>query len=152
MALLTNLIRVLHPRGDFRIHLIDALEPEGMKMISRRERFDAPEAAIFNPTREHDMAVDPVSSNNERGKTHPHLKRNPCFFREHGDGPVFSGDAQELVENSANGRRLSFEMGRKRIAATRMGLIPVCKPAAAFQTTPHGSALLRGRVTHSRQR
>jgi hypothetical protein len=29
-----------------------------MQMISRRERFDPPEAAIFNATREYDMAVD----------------------------------------------------------------------------------------------
>jgi len=108
MALLTNPICLRQPRGDFRVHVIDALEPEGMQMISRRERFDAAKAGIFEATREHDMAVDPVSSNNERGKTHPHLKRNPCFFWEHGDWPVFSGDAQELVENSANGRRLSF--------------------------------------------
>ena len=120
MALLTNLICLGQPCGHFRIHVINALEPKGMQMISRRERFDAPEAAIFNATREHDMAVDPVSSNNERGKTHPNLKRNPCLFREDDDWPVFPGDPQELVENSANGRRLSFEMGRKRVAATRM--------------------------------
>ena len=120
MALLTNLIRLGQPCGHFGIHLISALEPKRMQMISRRERFGAPEAAIFNATREHDMAIDPVPSNNERGKTHPHLKRNPCLFREDDDWPVFPGDPQELVENSANGRRLSFEMGRKRVAATRM--------------------------------
>src|SRR5438105_2172169 len=120
MALLTNLICLGQPGGHFGIHVISSLEPKGMQMISRRECFDAPEAAIFNATSEHDMAVDPVPSNNERGKTHPHLKRNPCLFWKHGDWPVFPSDVQELVENGANGRRFSFEMRRERIAATRM--------------------------------
>jgi hypothetical protein len=151
MVLLTNLISLGQPGGHFRIHIVYALEAEGMQMISPRERFDAPEAAIFNATSEHDMAVDRVPSNNERGKTHPHLKRNPGLFWKHGDWPICPGDMQELVENRANGRRFSFEMGRKRIAATRMRLIPVCKLAAAFRTTPQGSAFVPGGAAHSRQ-
>src|ERR1044071_6275546 len=123
-----------------------------MQMISRRERFDPPEAAILHPTSEHDMAVDPVPSNNKRGKTHPHLKCNPCLFWKHGDWPVFPGDAQQFVENGANGRRFPFEMGRERIAATRMRLVPVCKLAVAFRTTPQGSAFGPGSAAHSRQR
>src|ERR1017187_5766345 len=123
-----------------------------MQMISRRERFDAAEAGIYEATREHDMAVYPVSSNDERGKTHPHLKRDPGLLREHGDWPVSPGDAQQLVEDRANRRRLSLEMGGKREAAARMRLIAVCELTAAFRTTPHGSAFVRGSVAHSWQR
>src|SRR2546423_15244033 len=113
MALLTNLICLGQPCGHFRVHVINALEPKGMQMISRREGFDAPEAAILNSTRENDMAVHPVPSNNERGKTHPHLKRNTCLFGEHGDWPVFLGNVLERVDNGANGPRLSLDMDRK---------------------------------------
>src|SRR5947207_14196386 len=74
MALLANLICLGQAGGDFRIHVIGALESEGMQMISRRERFDAPEAEIFNATSGHDMAVDPGSSDNERGKIPPASK------------------------------------------------------------------------------
>ena len=150
--LLTDSVSFGQPGGDFSIYILHALEPEGMQMISGRERLDPPKTAILNTLRKNDMAINPVSPNYKRRKTHPHLKRNPCLFREHGDWPVFPGDAQELVENSANGRRFSLEMGCKRVAATRMRLIPVCKPAAAFRTTPHGSAFLRGRPAHSWQR
>jgi hypothetical protein len=63
-----------------------------MQVISRRERFDAAEAGIFEAPREHDMAVDPVPLNDERGKTHSHLKRDPRLLREHSDWPVSLGD------------------------------------------------------------
>src|SRR5438552_18432126 len=102
-------------------------------MVSWRERFDAAEAGIFEATREHDMAVDPVPSNDERGKTHPHLKRDPCFLREHSDGPISPGHAQYLVEDCADKRGFTLEMGRKRMAATRVRLIAVGKPALAFR-------------------
>src|SRR6266513_122954 len=115
-----------------------------MQMISRRERFNAAESRIFQATGQHDMPVDPISSNDERGKTHPHMKRDPGFLREHRDWPVFSRNAQHLVENRTNGRRLSLEMGPKLVAATRVRLIPVCEPAVALPTTPHGSAFMRG--------
>jgi hypothetical protein len=121
-------------------------------MISRRERFDAAEAGIFEATRKQDMAVDPSPSNYERGQTHPYLKRDPCLLREHGDWPVPPGDAAQPVKNCANYRRISLEMGRKRVAATRVRLIPVCKLAAAFRTTPNGSAFVRGSAAQFWQR
>jgi hypothetical protein len=152
MALLPNLICLGQPYRHFVIHVIIALEPEGVQMIFRRERFDAVETGIFDSTREHDMAVDPVPSNDECSKTHPHSKRDSCLLREHGDWPVSPGDAQHLVENRADWRRFTLEMGRKRVATTRMRLIPVCKLAAAFRTPLHGSAFVRGNATHFWQR
>jgi hypothetical protein len=107
-------------------------------MISRRKCFYPAEARIFEATREHDMAIDPVPSNDERGKTHSDVKRNPGFLREHSDGPVFPGDAQDLIEDRSHGRRFSCKMGRKRGASTGVRLISVRELAAAFQTAPHG--------------
>src|ERR1700704_4340361 len=112
-------------------------------MISRGEGFDAPEAGIFEPAREHDMAIDPVLSNDERGKAHPHLKRDPGLLREHGDGPVFPRAAQQLLEDRADGRRLSLKVGSKRGATAGMRLIPVRKLAAAVRTTPHDRWIVR---------
>ena len=140
MPLFAHSIRFGKPSSDFAVHLIDALEPEGMQMISRRERFDAAEAGIFAATREHDMPVDPVSSNDEGGKTHSDLKRDSRFFGEHLDGSVALGDAAQFIEDRADGRRFPGEMGRKRVATARMGLIPVCKLSGAVRATPHRSA------------
>jgi hypothetical protein len=148
MALLTNLIGLSQPGRDFLIYIVNALEPEGMQMISRRERLDAAESGIFEATREHDVAIDPVPSDDERGKTHPDMKRYPCFLRKHGDWPASSGNTQEFVEDSANALRLSLEMGCKRRAATRMRLISVRKLATAFRTTPHPAALTPRRAAH----
>jgi hypothetical protein len=116
-------------------------------MISGRKSFAATEAWIFASAREHDMTVDPVLSNDERGKTHPHLKRDPCLLRQHVNGPIFSGDAQHLVEDRSHSRRLVLEMGGERMMATGVRLISVCKPAAAFWATPQrrtGHARLHG--------
>lgn len=109
----------------------------------RRERFDVAEAGIFEATREHDMAVDPIPANDERGKPHPHLKRDPAFLRERGAWPVSPGGAQQFVESRAKCRRLSLVMGRKPVAAIPVRLIPVCKLAAAFRTTPHRRWIVR---------
>ena len=94
MGLFADAIRFPEPRCDFIVDFADALEAKGMKMIARRESFDPAKARMFETPREDDMAIHPVLSNDERGKTHPHLKRNPCLLREHGDWPVSPRDAQ----------------------------------------------------------
>ncbi len=80
MALLAYSVCFGEPGGDFVIDLIDALESKGVKMISRRESFDAPETGIFQATRQDHMPVHPVSPNDERRETHSDLEGNPCFL------------------------------------------------------------------------
>ena len=137
MELLTHPIGFGQPGFHLGIDVLHALEPEGVQMISRRERFDAEKTGIFPAAREHNVPIDPVPSNNERGEAHPNLKRNPGLLWEHGDRPVSPGDTEQLVEDRADGRRLSSKMSRERGQAARVRLIAVGKPAAALRATPH---------------
>jgi len=123
MPLFAHPIRFGEPGFHLGIDLIHALEPEGVQIISRRESLDAAEARIFQTTREHDVPINPVPPDDERGETHSDLKCNPGFLREHGDWPVSPGDALQLSENLANTRRFSLEVGSERVTAARVGLI-----------------------------
>jgi hypothetical protein len=143
VTLLAHLICFREPSFNVFIYLDDVLEPKGMQVISGRKRFDAAEARIFQPAGQHDMAIDPVLSDDERGKTHPHLKRDPCLFREHNDGPVFPRDPQHLLEDRADERRLSLKVGGKGGATASVRLIPIGKLAAAVRASPHGGWIVR---------
>lgn len=104
MALLANLIGFGQPRGNFGADVIDALETKGVQMISGRKSFDAAKAFVFQATRQHDVPVDPVTSNDERGQAHAHLKCDSRFLRKHRDWSIALGDAAQLVENRADVR------------------------------------------------
>jgi hypothetical protein len=152
MPLITHLIRFGEPGRDFGIYVIDALETEGVEMISRRKSFDAREALIFQAARQDDVAVDPVLPDHERGKAHPHLKRDPRFLGQDFDGAVLFGNASQFIENRADVRRLPFEMRSERVTAASVRLVPIRELPAAIGTTPHCSAFRRGADVHSPQR
>ncbi|MEY2550779.1 MAG: hypothetical protein QOG12_923 [Verrucomicrobiota bacterium] len=50
MALLADAIRFGEPSGGFSVYLVDVIEAEGVKMISRRKSFDPAEARMFEAT------------------------------------------------------------------------------------------------------
>jgi hypothetical protein len=143
MALLADLIGFAKPDGDFVVDLVHALEPECVEMISRRKGFDAAKAGILEPTRQDDMAVHPVSSNDEGGKAHPNLKRDPGFLRQNGYRPVPPGDCEQFVENGADRFRFAFEMRSEGVIPASVGLIAIGESAAALRTTPEGRAPFR---------
>ena len=110
MALLAHSVSFGEPGGDFVINLIDALETEGVQMISRRESFDPAEARVLQTSRQDDVAVDPILPDDERSETHADLKSDPRLFREDDDGAVLLGDGQQFVEDRAHDRGLAGEM------------------------------------------
>jgi hypothetical protein len=110
VTLFADAIRFGEPCRDFSIDLLDALEPKRVKVISGRKSFDASESWVFEPPRENDVTVHPVSSDRKRGKTHSHLKRDTSFLRQDDDGSVLLRQRQQLVEDRAHGFRLAGEM------------------------------------------
>ncbi len=88
MALLADSIRFREPRNHFVVDLLQPFEAKSVKMISRRESLDAAKAGVFEATCQNNVAVDPVFPNDERGKTHSHLKCDPRFLREDDDRTV----------------------------------------------------------------
>ena len=66
MALLADQVGFGEPGGDFVIDFVHAFETKGVQMISRRESFDAAKARVLQPTRQDDVAVDPILPDDER--------------------------------------------------------------------------------------
>jgi hypothetical protein len=138
-ALLADLVCFGEPDRNFVIDLVNALEPKRVEMISRRESFDAPETGMFETTRQDDMAVYPISANDKRRETHPHMKCDPRLFGQNGDRPILSRDLKQLVEDGAHGGRFAFKMSSKRVTAARMRLIAIRKCPATVRTSPKPS-------------
>ena len=136
MALLADSIRFREPRSHFIVDLVDALESERVKMISRRESFDAPEARVLHASRENDVAVDPVLPNDERGKAHSDLESDPRLLGQDRDWSVLFRDFQQFVENGANIFGLTSKVRRERMPAAGVRLIAIGESAAAIGTTP----------------
>ena len=143
MALLTDLIGFGEPGGDFVVDLVHALEPKSVKMVSRRKSLDSAKARILEPTREDYMSVHPVSSNDEGGKAHPNLKRDPGFLGQNGYRAVAPGEGEQLVENGADRFRFVVEMRSEVVIPAGVGLIAIGESAAALRTTPEGWAPFR---------
>ena len=120
MALLADSIGLGQPGRDFIIDIIHALEAKRVQMILWRKSFDAPKTRIFQSAREDDVAVDPVSANDERRKTHSDLKSDSGFFRKHGDRPVVLRDRQQFVEDGTHRRRPVGKMRGQRVTAARV--------------------------------
>ena len=85
MPLFADSIGLRQPRGDFCINVIDVLEAKGVQMVSRRKRFNAPKARMLEATRDADVAVHPIPSNERRQNSR--LERNACLFLQHVTGP-----------------------------------------------------------------
>jgi hypothetical protein len=142
MSLLADTVGFSEPGGDFVIDLSHALEPKRVEMISRRKSFNAPEARIFEAAGEDDVAVHPVSPNDESREAHAHVKGDTRLFGEDGDRAIRPGDREEFVEDGADGGRFSSEMRRQGVTAARMRLItigelpPAARAAPQFQKAP----------------
>ena len=110
MALLADLIGFGKPGGGFVVDLVHALESKGVKMISRRKSLDSAKARVLQAAREDDVSVHPVSSDDEGGKAHPNLKRDPGFLGQNSYRPVPPGDCEQLIENGTDRFRFVVEM------------------------------------------
>ena len=136
MPLLADLVGLFKPGRDFVIYVIHVLEPKGVEMISRRKSLDAPETRMLEAARQDDMAVHPISANDERSETHPHLKCDPRFLGQDSDRAIFSGDRKQLVEDGAHRDRFAFEMRGQRGTAAGMRLIAIGESTAALWAAP----------------
>lgn len=140
MPLLAHLIRFREPSGDFIVDPVLVREAKGVKMISRRKRFDPAEAWAFQTTRQDDVTVDPALPDRKGRKTHSDLESDPRLLGQDGDRAVCLREGEQFVEDRPDVRRFAFEMRRERIGAmTGMRLISIRELAAAFWAAPQGS-------------
>ena len=95
MTLLANAVRLPQPCRYRTIQLLGRTQAERVDVVAGRDIFDLRETRIFQASGQHDMTNDSISSEAHRGKTHPNLKRNACFFR---DDPHRSAPLHEFCE------------------------------------------------------
>jgi hypothetical protein len=138
MPLLADLIGFSEPGGDFGVNLRDTLETERVKMISRREGFDATEARVRQTVRQNNVPVDPVSTNDESREAHPNLKCDSRLFRQDRNRSVLLRDGQQPVEDRAHGFRLAGEVRGERVTTAGVRLIAIRELPSAIRTTPQG--------------
>jgi len=131
------------PRCDFVIDFLGTLESKGVKMISGRERFDPAKAGVFQTARQHDVAINPVLADNERGETHADLKGDARLLGKHDDWSVAFSDAAQFVKNRADSCGFAGEMGSKCVTAARMRLISIRELSPALRATPQRRARLQ---------
>ncbi len=143
MTLLADSIRFREPRRDLAVDFVDAGKTKSVEMISRRKSFDPAKPRIFQPACKDDMAIDPVSADDESSETHPDVKCDPCLLRQDSDRPVFLREGEKLVEDRAHGLRLAGEMRRERVTPTGMRLISIRECAPAIRTAPHRGPAIR---------
>ena len=138
MSLCAYVVRFGEPRCDFAIDFSDVLEAKGVEMIPRRECLDPTETWVFQAPRENDMAVHPISPNDESSEAHADLESDPRFFGENDDRPVFLRQDQQAIEDRADLGGLSGEMGcERRAAPAGVRLISIRKLPPALRAAPH---------------
>ena len=136
MALFAHAISFGKPGRYFIVDFVDAGETKRVKVISRRESFDAAKPWILETAREDDVAVHPVPANHEGGETHPHMKRDPRFLRQDGERSVFFCESAQPVEDRADRFWFTGKVRGERISPAGMRLIPIRERAPALRTTP----------------
>jgi hypothetical protein len=68
VTLFTNGVRLARPRRELAVEILNRIEPEGVKVISRGERLDAQEPGVLDPTREHEVTDEIPPPNTHRGE------------------------------------------------------------------------------------
>ena len=94
MALLADLISLGEPPRDFVVNFFHARKTKRVEMVAGRKRFDPAKARIFETSRQDHMAVHPFLANDDRGETHPNLKRDPRFLGQNDDRAVLFRQGQ----------------------------------------------------------
>ena len=82
VLLLPNRVRLARPLGELAVEILNRIEPEGVKVISRRERLDTQEPRMLDPTREHEVTNEITLPNAHRGKRHSDLEGDARLFRK----------------------------------------------------------------------
>src|SRR5205823_4648465 len=85
MPLFAHRIGFGEPRAKLVVHVARSAEPESVNVIVWRNSLDLPEAGMLQPTREHDMAIEPIRAWCHLRKRHPHLESDAGLLGKHSD-------------------------------------------------------------------
>src|SRR3954470_23574743 len=132
MFLLADRIRLHQPLSKLFVDVARAVEPEHVQVIARGESLDAAEARRLEPSRQHDVSVEPAAPRCHLRKRHPDLERDAGLFGQDTHGPGRLEECDDAFVEGANAWRLVAEMIVELALATGVRLIAIRKLATAF--------------------
>jgi hypothetical protein len=136
VPLLTNGICLGEPGTQGVIDVIDRGQPEGVQVISRRERLDGTESRVLQPTREHDMAVEPPPPGRQLGERHANLKCDSRLLRQDRHRANRLRHHKHRLEQVAHAGRLVREVMLEVVSAAGVRLVAIREVAAALAAFP----------------
>ena len=80
---------------------------------------------MLEPPRQYDVPIEPAAARCHLRKRHAHLKCDPRLFREDADRTDILDDADDAVEEGADGRRLVVKVMSEVVLTAGMRLIAV---------------------------
>ena len=147
MLLIAHAIRLGEPGAKLVIDVGLVDQAEDVYVISWRNRVDAAESRRLQPSREHDVAVEPLLTRRHLRERYARLKRDARFLRQHADGAEGIDGVDDRIEERANVRRLSAKVCFEIVRAAGVRLIAIREFSPALRATPqpllgHGSSVI----------
>jgi hypothetical protein len=136
MSLLADGVGFRQPRYDFPVNVRHRQEAEMMDVVSRRNCVNTPESRMLQSARKNDMPVNPPQTRSQLREGHAHLKRDACFFRQHGHWTAAPNCLEHGIKDRADFRRLAVKMRVQVVRAAEVRLIAVCETPVATRTFP----------------
>jgi hypothetical protein len=132
----SNRIRLAKPFSKLFIDVVRGSQTKRMQVVPGRKRFDPPEPRTLEPTRQHDVPIEPRAPWGDLGKGHPHVKGDARLLWQHLHGPDFANRRDDGVEERTNRGRFVREVMLEIVTAARMRLIAVRELAPALGAPP----------------
>lgn len=139
MILAANSVGFGEPRSKLVVDLVGMREPKGVHVISRREGFDPPKPRRFEPTRQHDVTIEPSPAWRDLRERHAHLKGDPRLLGQDSHGPNAADGGHHAVEQHADFARLAGEVMTQVERPAGVRLPPVREYASALRAAPQRS-------------
>lgn len=141
MLLSTDRIGFPKPLPELGVNLFRRNKAEVMHVVAGGDRVDPAEARVRQPAGEHQMTVEPMLARRYLREGHTHLKSDPRFFRQHGDGTAGGDGAAHCFEEGSNGWVLPAKVMLKVVASAGVRLVAVGEPSRAIWTGPERARL-----------
>ena len=105
-------------------------------MVARRDGVHLAEARVLQPSRKHNVAVEPIRSRRDLREGHAHLESNPGLLWKDAHGSESANCSNDLLKKCPNFRPLAAEVMLESVSPAGVRLVPIREIAAAFLTLP----------------
>jgi len=136
VPLLADGVSLLKPGIQFRVHLLDPLQPKVVDVVSRRDGIDPPEAGMLEPARQDHVAVDPIAPRSQLRERHSDLEGDPCLFWQNPNRTNSANACANGIEDGTNAGILAGEVRCEVVSSARVLLVSIGERALAARAHP----------------